>query len=248
MSAAKRLVTVRVALAMELVGLGFLLVCSLVYPPFVTSAQGVVWDWPQAGPNTNSGFCDYNVVVKGDSNCFDGPVQPSGPGPQLGQTAQLTYLDLVRGRVVLSVTAGGVTYTTAGYDSYDGALAYVGLVGLVAGALLSSAGLLFFFVAGRRMGAPAGALSAASALVCGLGIVPLLNVAGLPGGTTTSEVMTILWLVATAGAILGGVVSLARHEQPRSFAGYGLRAALAVSGLWLVWWAGILVHVFLSMG
>lgn len=245
LTAARRFTDLRAAVALELLGLGLLTICSLVEPPFISSSQGVVWDWPSPEYASNSDFCINDVQPNGRIICFTGPVEPNGPGPQLGETVQLTYLDLARGSEVLSVVTSrgrpdSVIYTTPANATYAArrGITYAALIGLLMGALLSSAGVALFLLAGRRVGTPTGGLSATSALVCGVGIVPLLTVeGGLPGGTAVSWVMTVLWLAAAATAIVSGVVSRSRRERPRSFSGYGLFTSLAISGLWVVSWA-----------
>jgi hypothetical protein len=209
--------------AIELVGLVLLAISSSVTPPFTTTVSG-------PAEEVNWACCPYETDVGGQQFFFDGPPTPLGPGPHNNESIELTYLDLVQGWRVLSITTdpgqpSSITYNTPDRDRYlrNLPLSYAALVGLPAGLILIVAGLVAFYRLGRRRGAPYGALCLGFGLLSSVGYVaPILAFAKLPAGGAALLWTALLGLLAVGLAVTFFFVSRSKKEQPRSFANSGI--------------------------
>jgi len=232
------------AAVLGLVGLAVLSVCLFMEPPFTTTVNGPVMDFGQACDT-----CDYFLAVgqEGAYTSFSliAPIKPDVPPLSEGQSVRVTYQDLYRGQVVLTVTtapgtSSSVTYTTLAYDRYQKnlALSRLAMVGILLGGIATAFGVAWFAVAARRQGFARGATSAALAPLTLLGGLSFVEV----GLTAYVPAVILIWLIAAIAATVLGRSSLKLKESPRGYATFGITTSATVSAVWVIVFAAGVIH------
>jgi hypothetical protein len=232
------------AAVLGLLGLAILSISLFVEPPFTSTVNGPVLDFVHACDT-----CDYSLDV-GQEGAYTSfmliaPIKPDVPQLLVGQSVGVTYQDLYRGQVVLSVTtapgtSSSVTYTTLDYDRYQKnfALAWLAMAGILLGGIATAIGVAWFAVAARRRGFARGATSAALAPLTLLGGLAFVEV----GLTAYVPAVILIWLIAAIAATVLGRSSFSLKESPRGYATFGITTSVTVSAVWVIVLVAGVIH------